>query len=121
MAATNVPNKLRTGSPTVVEAASAPETAIGNKKLHGRAFYESLGSPKFVLAPMVDQSEFVSNGLCASFYVILTSTPGLASSHTLLHDPIHIKFTLGIYSYASCTNVHRDAQISRPVFPTAAG
>lgn len=29
------------------------------KKLHGRAFYESIGSPKFVLAPMVDQSEFV--------------------------------------------------------------
>jgi hypothetical protein len=28
-------------------------------KLHGRAFYESIGSPKFVLAPMVDQSEFV--------------------------------------------------------------
>lgn len=32
-------------------------------KLHGRAFYESLGSPKFVLAPMVDQSEFVSGTL----------------------------------------------------------
>lgn len=31
------------------------------KKLHGRAFYESLGSPKFVLAPMVDQSEFVGS------------------------------------------------------------
>lgn len=30
------------------------------KKLHGRAFYESIGSPTFVLAPMVDQSEFVS-------------------------------------------------------------
>ena len=29
------------------------------RKLHGRAFYESIGSPKFVLAPMVDQSEFV--------------------------------------------------------------
>lgn len=29
------------------------------KKLHGRAFYQSIGSPKFVLAPMVDQSEFV--------------------------------------------------------------
>lgn len=28
-------------------------------KLHGRAFYESIGSPRFVLAPMVDQSEFV--------------------------------------------------------------
>lgn len=29
-------------------------------KLHGRAFYESIGSPKIVLAPMVEQSEFVS-------------------------------------------------------------
>jgi tRNA-dihydrouridine synthase 1 len=35
----------------------SPSTAA--KKLHGRAFYESIGSPKFVLAPMVDQSEFV--------------------------------------------------------------
>lgn len=31
-----------------------------SKKPHGRAFYESIGSPKFILAPMVDQSEFVS-------------------------------------------------------------
>ena len=29
------------------------------RKLSGRAFYQSLGSPKMVLAPMVDQSEFV--------------------------------------------------------------
>lgn len=28
-------------------------------KLTGRAFYESIGSPKMILAPMVDQSEFV--------------------------------------------------------------
>ncbi|KFY20273.1 hypothetical protein V491_03855, partial [Pseudogymnoascus sp. VKM F-3775] len=35
-------------------ASDAPKST----KLHGRAFYESLGSPKFVLAPMVDQSEF---------------------------------------------------------------
>lgn len=35
--------------------------AAGTKrKLHGREFYESIGSPRFVLAPMVDQSEFVS-------------------------------------------------------------
>jgi tRNA-dihydrouridine synthase 1 len=33
------------------------------KKLHGRAFYESIGSPKFVLAPMVDQSEFVGSSI----------------------------------------------------------
>lgn len=40
--------------------------AIGNaapakQKLFGRAFYESIGSPKHVVAPMVDQSEFVSS------------------------------------------------------------
>jgi tRNA-dihydrouridine synthase 1 len=29
------------------------------QKLRGREFYESIGSPKLVLAPMVDQSEFV--------------------------------------------------------------
>lgn len=28
-------------------------------KLRGRAFYESIGSPKLILAPMVEQSEFV--------------------------------------------------------------
>lgn len=37
------------------------------KKLHGRAFYESLGSPKFILAPMVDQSEYAWRMLCRSF------------------------------------------------------
>lgn len=30
------------------------------KKLLGRQFYESIGSPKYIVAPMVDRSEFVS-------------------------------------------------------------
>lgn len=38
------------------------QAAEGPKKLHGRAFYESIGSPKFIVAPMVDQSEFVRHG-----------------------------------------------------------
>ena len=36
-----------------------PSVPAKRRKLTGRAFYESLGSPKMILAPMVDQSEFV--------------------------------------------------------------
>jgi tRNA-dihydrouridine synthase 1 len=40
-------------------------------KLHGRAFYESIGSPKIVLAPMVEQSEFVSvQSFCRFFFLL---------------------------------------------------
>lgn len=47
-----------------VAQATTPSLSIPPKtKLHGRAFYESIGSPKFILAPMVDQSEFVSISL----------------------------------------------------------
>ena len=34
--------------------------ASKRQKLTGRAFYESIGKPIYILAPMVDQSEFVS-------------------------------------------------------------
>ncbi|KAH0388912.1 FMN-linked oxidoreductase, partial [Aureobasidium melanogenum] len=36
-------------------------------KLHGRAFYESIGCPKLILAPMVEQSEFAWRLLTRSF------------------------------------------------------
>jgi len=39
---------------------AAATAAVKKPKLHGRAFYESIGSPKYIVAPMVDQSEFVS-------------------------------------------------------------
>ncbi|KAL9130561.1 MAG: hypothetical protein Q9217_001274 [Psora testacea] len=40
---------------------------VRRPKLTGRPFYESLGSPKLVLAPMVDQSEFAWRKLTRSF------------------------------------------------------
>jgi len=46
---------------TIVDDTATSPTSTA-KKLHGRAFYESIGSPKFILAPMVDQSEFVLPG-----------------------------------------------------------
>lgn len=46
----------------MTQAMAAPAAAAvrcEGKKLFGRAFYESIGSPKYVLAPMVDHSEAV--------------------------------------------------------------
>ena len=39
--------------------AKMPLNTALRPKLHGRAFYESIGSPKMIIAPMVDRSEFV--------------------------------------------------------------
>ncbi|KAK3634303.1 tRNA dihydrouridine synthase [Elasticomyces elasticus] len=52
-------------------------------KLHGRKFYESIGSPKFVLAPMVDQSEFAWRLLTRSFLPAELRTSILAYSPML--------------------------------------
>ena len=44
----------------MAQAQAAADAPAKKQKLFGRAFYESIGSPKHVVAPMVDQSEFVS-------------------------------------------------------------
>lgn len=57
------PSAVTAEAPSPMGTARKP----GSKpKLHGRAFYESLGSPKFVVAPMVDQSEFVGETAAAN-------------------------------------------------------
>ncbi|KAL1598801.1 tRNA dihydrouridine synthase [Paraconiothyrium brasiliense] len=51
-------------------------------KLRGRAFYESIGSPKLVLAPMVEQSEFAWRMLSRSFL------PASEQSNLLAYTPM---------------------------------
>lgn len=46
-------------TPEPPRAADDVNPGPGKAKLHGRAFYESIGSPKYIVAPMVNQSEFV--------------------------------------------------------------
>ncbi|KAF2442654.1 FMN-linked oxidoreductase [Karstenula rhodostoma CBS 690.94] len=58
-------------------------------KLRGRAFYESIGSPKLVLAPMVEQSEFAWRMLSRSFL------PASEQSNLLAYTPMfHSKMFL---------------------------
>ncbi|RDW90236.1 tRNA-dihydrouridine synthase family protein [Aspergillus mulundensis] len=45
----------------------APEKPEPIKKLHGREFYNSIGCPKYIVAPMVDRSEFAWRMLTRSF------------------------------------------------------
>lgn len=64
---------------TVAEAQQGTPAADAGtvKKLHGRAFYESIGSPKFVVAPMVDQSEFVSRSSTLFDAELIAHTTGV--------------------------------------------
>ncbi|CAH0014309.1 unnamed protein product [Clonostachys rhizophaga] len=59
---------------------STPST--GSSKLHGRDFYESIGKPKFIVAPMVDQSEFAWRMLTRSFI------PASEQSSLLAYTPM---------------------------------
>jgi len=57
-------------------------------KLQGWEFYKSIGSPKYVVAPMVDQSELPFRLLCKKYGAELTYTP-MFHSRIFLDDPTY--------------------------------
>jgi tRNA-dihydrouridine synthase 1 len=69
---------------------STPSTA--SSKLHGREFYESIGKPKFIVAPMVDQSEFVSRVPLRNKFDTHDPRSGLSHDLYPLVPPIIISF-----------------------------
>ncbi|RAR14483.1 fmn-linked oxidoreductase [Stemphylium lycopersici] len=65
--ATETTETMQEGGEGVVRNNGVVQENEKPRKLHGRAFYESIGSPKLVLAPMVEQSEFAWRLLSRSF------------------------------------------------------
>lgn len=104
------------GPPTAGDANPMPPAP---KKLHGRAFYESIGSPKFVLAPMVDQSEFVGSKLVQPSDTPINQRPDLATALSFIHDSLIKQATSSIHAYAPCPHVQRDSKIPRRAFPAS--
>ncbi|KAL5409544.1 hypothetical protein PMIN06_006690 [Paraphaeosphaeria minitans] len=85
--ASDVPTPQREGSDGVDQPRQ-------RNKLRGRAFYQSIGSPKLVLAPMVDQSEFAWRMLSRSFL------PASEQSNLLAYTPMfHSKMFLEVPKY----------------------
>lgn len=59
--ANTVDPSVKSGStpPGIMQAVNEMRPKPSRKKLYGREFYESIGSLKMIVAPMVDRSEFV--------------------------------------------------------------
>ncbi|EXF77496.1 dihydrouridine synthase [Colletotrichum fioriniae PJ7] len=86
-----------TEAPTAGLEAGASAAAATRPKLHGRAFYESIGSPKYILAPMVDQSEFAWRMLSRSFI------PASEQKNLVAYTPMfHARLYKDTENYRQC-------------------
>ncbi|GAB1320632.1 tRNA dihydrouridine synthase [Madurella fahalii] len=69
------------------ETAKEVPAVLRRPKLHGRAFYESIGSPKYIVAPMVNQSEFAWRMLSRSF-MTESEKPSLLAYSPMFHSKL---------------------------------
>ncbi|KAI1939219.1 tRNA dihydrouridine synthase [Ophidiomyces ophidiicola] len=65
---------------------TAAQISNASRKMTGREFYQSLGSPKMILAPMVDRSEFVCD--CAWRMLTRSFVGEKSSGHLLAYSPM---------------------------------
>ncbi|KMQ46440.1 hypothetical protein HL42_2875 [Trichophyton rubrum] len=80
--ANTVDPSVKSGStpPGIMQAVNEMRPKPSRKKLYGREFYESIGSLKMIVAPMVDRSEFAWRMLTRSLMGEGSPTPILAYS-----------------------------------------
>ncbi|KAL4442149.1 hypothetical protein ABPG74_009167 [Tetrahymena malaccensis] len=78
-------------------------------KLHGYNFYKSLGSPQYVCAPMVDQSELAFRMLCRKYGTTLAYTP-------MIHSKV-----LQDQGYGYLNSVFSTCEEDRPLFAQFCG
>jgi len=92
-------NKSRTLHPKLLKTMSSeqqqpsvinPNVDYSKKKLKGYDFYKSLGSPRYVVAPMVDQGELPFRLLCREYGSELAYTP-MFHSKIWSNDPNYRK------------------------------
>lgn len=94
-------------------ATAGANGGIGGK-LHGYAFYESIGRPKFVIAPMVDQSELVSLVLIIWLGVLLESSRrrgGSAFGVSAVRLSCSQKLISSLYSFHPFCSFHSDLRL----------
>ncbi|KAJ4458116.1 putative t-diRNAhydrouridine synthase [Paratrimastix pyriformis] len=86
-----------------------PADAPLRPKLEGFDFWKSIGSPRYVLAPMVDTSELPFRLLCKRYGTELSYSPML-NQNTFVNAPADVRATL----WSTCPE-------ERPVFAQIAG